>query len=148
MPLFIQQEAELVFQFIVLLHVLGAVGMGFYLVLPFIAGRLAVAGGGASAGLAQGLKTANRIGQVLLIVQFLTGGYLMSQIEGFQAGWMIAVLVLLVAIGAFSGIIGKPLSNLGAGTGDAAKSLGKVKTFSWLLFIAMILMIICMVYQG
>jgi hypothetical protein len=136
-----------VIQFIVLLHVLGAVGMGFYLVLPFLAGKLAVAGNGSGSALAQGLKKANRIGQALLIVQFLTGGYLMSQIK-VQVGWMIAVTVLLVAIGAFSGIIGKPLSNLGSGTGDAAKLLGKVKTFSWLLFIAMILMVICMVYRG
>jgi hypothetical protein len=136
-----------VFQFIVLLHVLGAVGMGFYLVLPFLAGRLAVAGGGSGSAMAQGLKKANRIGQTLLIVQFLTGGYLMSQME-FQLGWTIAVIILMVAIGAFSGIIGKPLSSLGSGAGDATKLAGKVKTFSWLLFIAMIVMIICMVYQG
>ncbi|WP_244863675.1 hypothetical protein [Paenibacillus cisolokensis] len=42
---------------------LGAVGMGFYIVLPVLLGKAPKLAGGGQEGLAEGLSSANRIAQ-------------------------------------------------------------------------------------
>ncbi|MDQ8738553.1 hypothetical protein [Paenibacillus sp. LHD-38] len=90
------------------LHVLGAVGMGFYIVLPIMIGRASKLAGVGQGGLAEGLLSANRIAQYFLILQLLTGGYLMSQAD-YTVAWMIIVVVLFLGVAALGGIISKPL---------------------------------------
>lgn len=90
------------------LHVLGAVGMGFYIVLPIMIGRASKLAGVGQGGLAEGLLSANRIAQYFLILQLLTGGYLMSQAD-YTVAWMVIVVVLFLGVAALGGIISKPL---------------------------------------
>lgn len=96
------------FNAMLFLHVLGAVGMGFYVVLPIMLGRASKLAGVGQGGLADGLLSANRIAQYFLIVQLLTGGYLMSQAD-YSVAWMIIVILLFLGVAALGGIISKPL---------------------------------------
>ncbi|MFD2613472.1 hypothetical protein [Paenibacillus gansuensis] len=87
---------ESVFLFI---HLISAVGLGFYLLLPFVSGQ---------ANNLPVLRSMNRIGTYLLIVQFLTGGYLVSKYD-LSVAWMVVSIVLLLAIFALTGIMGKKM---------------------------------------
>jgi hypothetical protein len=137
-------------KFIVFLHVLGAVGMGFYLVFPILAARISSLNKQAQEGYVQALVTANRFGQFLLIVQFLTGGYLVGkEKDTFSTAWMITAIVLLVLAGALSGMVGGPLKRIAKGTQTGAgtdKDLAKIKLFSILLTVVLIAIVLLMVY--
>jgi hypothetical protein len=93
------------------LHLLGAVGMGFYIVLPVLLGKAPKLAGGGQEGLAEGLSSANRIAQYFLVVQLLTGGYIMSQ-GNYSPLWMVLVTVLFLGIAAVSGMMSKPLKQI------------------------------------
>lgn len=131
--------------YVLFLHVLGAVAVGYYLLLPFVAPRLAKLEGGNQVGLAQGLYSFNRVGQWLLIVQFLTGGYLISKYD-LSVAWMVVVIVLFIVLGAMAGMLGGPLKRIisAGGRQDAKKDISKVSAFSTiaaiLLFVLLILM--------
>jgi uncharacterized membrane protein len=137
-------------KFIIFLHVLGAVGMGFYLVFPVLAARIRSLNKQAQEGYVQALATANRYGQFLLIVQFLTGGYLIGkEKDTFSTAWMISVMVLVVLTGAFSGMLGGPLKRISKGTQTGAgidKDVTKIKLFSILLTVVLIVIVFLMVY--
>jgi len=121
------------------LHVLGAVGMGTYVIMPMLAGQFRKLSGAAQEGLASGLMTGGRIGQLALVVQLLTGGYLISQMgPDYTVAWMIVVLVLFLAIGALSGIVQKPIRQIADASRegkDASGPIGKLKTLSVLILI-------------
>jgi uncharacterized membrane protein len=131
---------------VLFLHWLGAVGMGFYLLFPLFAMRLNGQSDPEKAGYVAILRQGNRIGQILLVVQFLTGGYMVSK-AGLSVAWMIAAIVLFILIGAFSGMMGGPLRRLQQNLRDgqtAGDDAGKLRTFSLLLFICYILILILM----
>ena len=122
------------------LHIVGAVGMGIYAVLPFIVGKFKQLSGTAQEGLASGLVAAGRIGQYALVIQLLTGGYLMSSDDtgDFAVSWMIVVVLILVALGALSGIIQGPLKRIvsaAANAQNASASISKAQTISAIIFI-------------
>ena len=137
-------------QFIVFLHILGSISVGFYLLLPFAAPKLAELTADARAGFARGMYGMNRLGQWLLIVQFLTGGYLIAD-ANVSTVWIIAVIVLFVVLGAMSGMIGAPLRRImkagGEGGAAAAKDVSKVRTFSAIAAVMVLLETILMVYR-
>ncbi|AJY76002.1 hypothetical protein [Paenibacillus beijingensis] len=134
------------YKMMLFLHVLGAVGMGFYVVLPFLTARASKLAGGGQEGLAEGLLLGNRIAQYFLIVQLLTGGYLISQ-EEYSVAWIVIVLVLFLAIAALSGISGKPLkriiSSLRSGQ-SASASIARVRMFSILILVIYIVLLYLM----
>jgi hypothetical protein len=111
------------------LHILGAIIMGFYLLLPFVSGKLVNSGSSPQVGAIGILSTFNRIGQFGLILEFVTGGYMVGQ--AFKNGqvsvlWMILAVALLIALGAVSGILGVTLKRLASGN-HASQQLGKAK---------------------
>ncbi|MBB6671032.1 DUF2269 family protein [Cohnella nanjingensis] len=125
------------------LHVVGAVGMGIYAILPFLAKRFKQLSTPAQEGLANGLVSAGRIGQYALILQLLTGGYLISQNE-YKVSWMIVIIVLFVAIGALSGIVQGPLKRIAvaAASGqDASGNVSRVQTLSVIILIIFLVII-------
>ncbi|MDB5055089.1 MAG: hypothetical protein JWM44_3139 [Bacilli bacterium] len=139
-------------KFILFLHILSAVGMGFYLIFPLLTVRISSLGKQTQEGFVQALQTANRIGQLFLIVQLLTGGYLIGKLKdsyGLGAPWMISVIVLFVLAGAVTGMLGGPLKrivkNLQAGQA-VEPDVAKTKTFSILVSVILILLVILMVY--
>ncbi|WP_411829132.1 hypothetical protein [Paenibacillus apiarius] len=93
--------------------------------------------------------TANRIAQYFLIVQFITGGYLMSK-GSYSVLWMVLTTVVFLAIAAFSGIMGKQLKAalqaVKSGQANQAAA-GKISSFSFLIFVLFIVMILLMVFS-
>jgi hypothetical protein len=125
------------------LHIVGAVGMGIYAIMPFVVGKFKQLSGSAQEGLASGLITAGRIGQFALVLQLLTGGYLISQGE-YKPAWMITVIVLFVAIGALTGIVQAPLKRIAiaAAKGEnASASISRVQTLSSIAFVVFLVVI-------
>lgn len=92
-------------------HLLGSVGMGFYLLMPFLIQRLVSKPEPSLGGFVSVLVTCNRVGQYLLIVQFLTGGYLIAKAD-YSYLWMGLIGVVFLGMAACAGIMGKPLTRL------------------------------------
>lgn len=131
-------------QFIIFLHVFSAVGLGYFLLFPFLTSRLASSNEN-RAGLASGLAFFNRIGQYVLIVAFLTGGYLVSKYD-YSVPWMIAAVVLVLVMFAMTGMMSKPLKAIVGGDRNATAS--KIQMFGAINAIALLLIIIIMVYPN
>jgi hypothetical protein len=132
---------------ILFLHIVGAVMLGFYFLMPLLvagAGRLS---GSAEAGYAAVLRKVNRIAQFGLLFEFLTGGYLMSKYS-YTTLWLILVLVFIVALGAVSGIMGSKLKKLGeaaeAGGSGAAAQRQSAVVLSWLSALFLLVIVFLM----
>lgn len=132
------------------LHIIGALALGFYLILPLIIGKVAKLSPAAQEGTISAIKTYNSYAQIGLVIQLLTGGYLMTKGE-YTPLWMTVIVVLLLAIGAFSGIMGKPLrlalDNIRNNKG-MSEVYGKLRTFSILLCLFVIVISFFMVYRS
>lgn len=125
------------------LHLLGAIGMGFYIVLPFMLGRASKLAGAGQAGLAEGLNIGNRIAQYFLVLQLLTGGYMMSKGD-YSVAWMVIVTVVFLAIGAIGGIMAKPLKGIVKAIGQdqsASALIGKARVMSVIVLVLYLVII-------
>jgi hypothetical protein len=135
-------------QFLLFLHILGGVGMGFYLLLPILCLSLESIHGAERAGYIRSLRSANHYAGLLLFAQLITGGYLISQGK-YAVGWMIAVLVLFLSMGPLTGIIRKQLrtavKNFDTGH-DTDIEISKIRKLSLFPCLAMIALLILMVY--
>lgn len=132
-----------------LLHMIGTAAVGFYLIVPFIVGGLQKLSLGAQEGAVSTVHVANRFAQYGLVVQLITGGYMMSKGE-YSVAWMIVVSLLLLAMFAIGGIMGKPLKTALAGIRekrDVKPETAKLRTFSSLLALSLVVMIFLMVYN-
>jgi peptidoglycan/LPS O-acetylase OafA/YrhL len=128
------------------LHVVGAVGMGIYAIMPFVVGRFKQLSGTAQEGLASGLILGGRLGQYSLVLQLLTGGYLISNSEmpDYTVAWMVTIIVLFVAIGALTGIVQAPLKRIAVSSikgESASSSIARVQTLSSIIFVLFLVMI-------
>ncbi|MCH5584922.1 hypothetical protein MK805_08040 [Shimazuella sp. AN120528] len=88
-------------QFILLTHILGAIGMGFYLILPFCLKEAFLQ----KTSILQLLYRANFVIQWILVAQLFTGGYLYSQVT-YSMLWTFLMMIIFLAIGAFGGMFG------------------------------------------
>lgn len=135
--------------FMYFLHIIGALSLGFYLVLPFVFGAIRKLSLAAQEGMLSAIKTLNRYAQFGLIIQLLTGGYLVGK-GGYSVPWMIVVVVLFLAIGALGGIMAKPLklalSSIQNNKSIAAET-GKLRTLSALLSVSVLLISFLMVFS-
>jgi hypothetical protein len=135
-------------QFLLFLHAVGAVGMGIYLLLPFLVGRITQLSSEGQSGFADGLITANRVAQMCLVVQLLTGLYLMTM-SHYSALWSTLTLVLFLGIGAIGGVMAKSLKAIvaAAKAGESASgSIARVRLFSILLLVLYVAIIFVMQY--
>lgn len=136
------------YHFILLLHILGAVGMGFYLLLPFLFIPLNSLNGEAQAGYIYSLKTMGRAAMYLLIAQLLTGGYLLSG-GNFSLWWIIVVLIFFFALGPLTGITGRQMKKA-LEQHEEGKSMdvqvAKMKTLSIMASVDLLIVLILMVY--
>ena len=137
--------------FVVFIHVLSASGLGFYFFFPFLLHAASSLHRSTAEGYMKVLFTMNRIGQYVLIVAFLSGGYLVSK-SGYSTAWMIVSVVLVVMIGAMSGMMTKPMKRLlpklkdGQDNGD--KEFGKLRIFSSLAAASLLAITILMIYPN
>lgn len=136
-------------QVFLFLHVLAAILMGFYLMLPFLSARLSALKGQAQHGFLHVLFSANRAGQLGLVISFLSGGYLAGK-GHYSIVWMILAVVLFLALGALTGILGKAMR--GALTDESgsqiAGKLGKIKSLSSITGIIFLVLIIIMKFPN
>lgn len=131
------------------LHMIGTLALGFYLVLPFILGRTEKLSPAAKEGTLNAIGGFNRFAQYGLVIQLLTGGYMMTKGD-FSVAWMIIVVVLLLAMFALGGIMSKPLRLASAGmreNRDVSAETGKLRTLSALLSVSLLLMVFFMVFN-
>jgi len=126
-----------------LLHLLGAIIMGYYLLLPFMAGKLAALAGESRKGFATSVRAFNTFAQIVLVVQLLTGGYLMS-LGDYSVPWMVATIVLVLLIGAFSGMLGKPLKRVLQSADSNGSDVKRIRLFSALTAVSFLLIVIIM----
>ncbi|MDQ0086993.1 hypothetical protein J2T12_000387 [Paenibacillus anaericanus] len=132
------------------LHIVGTLALGFYLVLPFVLGTVSKLSLAAQEGTVSAVKSLNRYAQYGLVIQLLTGGYMISKGE-YSVAWMIVVVVLFLAIAALGGIMGKPLRLALEGIRQK-KSItayaGKLTTLSTALSLGVLLIVFLMVYSS
>ncbi|WP_054939870.1 hypothetical protein [Paenibacillus ihuae] len=136
-------------RFLFFLHMIGTLALGFYLVLPFILSGAQKLSAPAKEGTLSAVSGFNRFAQYGLVIQLLTGGYMMSQGD-YTVAWMAVVVVLLLAMFALGGIMNKPLRLAAAGireNRDVTAHTGKLRTMSLLLMVVLIVMIFFMVYR-
>ncbi len=139
----------LMYQVMIFLHIIGALALGFYLFLPFVFGRIGKLSLAAREGTVSAVSSLNRYAQIGLVVQLLTGGYLIGKGE-YSVPWMIVIVVLFLAIGAFSGIMGKPLRLILEGirqNKSVTVEEGKLRTLSALLSVTVLLISFFMVFS-
>jgi hypothetical protein len=133
------------------LHMIGTLAVGFYLVLPFIIGGVQKLSGPAREGSLSAVGGLNRFAQYGLVLQFLTGGYMLtSGDDGYSVAWIVIVILLLLAMFAIGGIMSKPLRLAATGireNRDVTRETGKLRTFSALLAVTVVLMVFFMVYN-
>lgn len=132
----------------IFLHVVSALLLGAYVMFPFLVGRAATLSGAAQESFVGLIAYINRIGQFSLIVTFLTGGAMVSQVDPMPSMlWMISSIVLLLIVGAITGMIGgrikKLIANSKAGKSTASDA-AKIKSFSWIAAVAVILAVLIM----
>lgn len=139
----------LMYQVMLFLHIVGALALGFYLVLPFVLGRIGKLSQAAQEGTISAVVSLNRYAQIGLIIQLLTGGYLIGQ-GNYSVAWMIVIVILFLAIGAFSGIMAKPLrlalEQIRKNQAVSAEE-GKLRTLSALLSVTVMLISFFMVFR-
>ncbi|MGO4374069.1 hypothetical protein AB4Z21_25570 [Paenibacillus sp. MCAF20] len=123
------------------IHLLGAIGMGFYIVLPIMLGRATKLAGAGQEGLADGLLSANRIAQYFLVIQLLTGGYMMSQGD-YAVVWMIIITLLFLGIAAIGGIVTKPLKLIVSSIQEGKSATAHIQKARVLSLIVLVLYIV------
>ncbi|ANY74849.1 hypothetical protein [Paenibacillus ihbetae] len=131
------------------LHMVGTAALGFYLILPFVVGGIQKLSLAAQEGAVNTVRVANRFAQYGLVLQLLTGGYMMSQGD-YSVPWMIIVTLLLLAMFAIGGIMSKPLKSALAGIREkkeVKEETSKLGTLSALLALLLLVMIFFMVYS-
>jgi hypothetical protein len=132
-------------QLFVFLHVLSAIMMGIYLMLPFLSMRIQVLTGQAQFGFLSVLFAVNRTGQMALVIALLSGGYLVG--KGVHSiAWMIASVVLFLALGAITGVLGGAMRKaLNDPSGAKIQDhIGKIKSMSVICGILFFLMVVVM----
>jgi hypothetical protein len=131
------------------LHMIGTLALGFYLVLPFLVGKIGSLSPAAQEGMVSAVQLLNRIAQFALIILLVSGIFLI--IGGpYSVAWIIIVFVLFLAISAIGGIMGKPLRlalEALRNNQPINSYIGKMRAFSTLLAVFLILITFLMVYS-
>lgn len=128
-----ERSIAFVYQAFYIVHVLSALALIFYILLPFLAG------GAANRSTAVGLNRMNRIGQYVLVLAFLTGGYMVSKAE-YSTFWIVLAIVLVLVMFAMTGMASKPFKRLIAGESDGA-ALRKLRTYTLIAGISYVLLL-------
>ncbi|TDG00740.1 hypothetical protein [Paenibacillus piri] len=127
------------------LHVLAAILMGVYLMFPFLSMRISAMSGAAQVGFLNVLYATNRSGQLALVISLLSGGYLVGK-GGYSVPWMIVAVVLFLALGGLTGVLGSAMRKALADPDGASikANEGKIKSLSMMCGIIFFLIVTMM----
>ncbi|GAA0377632.1 hypothetical protein M3201_02785 [Paenibacillus motobuensis] len=132
------------------LHIVGTLALGFYLVLPFVMAKVNKLSPAAQEGTMSAVKSLNTFAQIGLVIQLLSGGYMISKGE-YSVPWMIIIVILFLGIGAVGGIMGKPLrlaiEGIRANRSISAES-SKLATLSYVVALLVLLISFFMVFSS
>lgn len=132
------------------IHILGAISMGFYFFLPFMATKMTALPKPTQAGYMRALLHVNKASLYVIVLQLLTGGYLISH-SNASTVWIIVVILLLIVVGGLISMLSAKMkriqSELESGR-DAKVEIGKVRTFAYVTFIALLVMVLFMVFPN
>jgi len=124
--------------------------LGFYLVLPFVMAKVNKLSPAAQEGTMSAVKSLNTFAQIGLVIQLLSGGYMISKGE-YSVPWMIIIVILFLGIGAVGGIMGKPLrlaiEGIRANRSISAES-SKLATLSYVVALLVLLISFFMVFSS
>ncbi|SMO86614.1 hypothetical protein SAMN06264849_11086 [Melghirimyces algeriensis] len=130
-------------QITIYFHVLGAVAMGFYLLLPFFLQKALLQ----NRSVLHVFYWMNFISQWVLVIQLLTGGYL-YMLGDYSLMWIISVSVVYTAIGAFGGLFGYHIRKFLQSSSPSALDpwMRKVRFHAILTTVSMLVMMILMLF--
>ncbi len=138
------------YNIVLFIHVVSAMLLGVYLVIPFIWSKTNDLLADAQYSYLQILTLFNRIGQYSLIALFITGGYMVSKVD-VTVTWIITVIALLVLIGALTGMIGSKMKKMMALNKQGKliiKEVSSLKLFFWINGIFVVTSIYLMLNQN
>lgn len=138
----------MIIRLIVFLHLIGAVMMGFYLVFPFLLGKMKALSLDGQAGYLRIAYHINFISQFTLIAQLITGCYLISVIH-MSVAWLITVFTLFTAVGALMGFFSRLLrqSTKQLIMGNDVGYIKPVGAFSYAIFVLLIAILSVMFFR-
>lgn len=138
------------YKIMLFLHIVGTLALGFYLVLPFVMAKVSKLSPAAQEGTMAAVKSLNTFAQIGLVIQLVSGGYMMSKGE-YSVPWMIVIVLLFLGIGAVGGIMGKPLrlaiEGIRSNRSITAES-SKLATLSSIVAVLVLLISFFMVYSS
>jgi hypothetical protein len=133
---------------LIFLHVLSALLLGAFIIVPFIVKRLNTLSSLEQAELSGTLLILVKVGEIALIGLLLTGGGMISEFSEMPSSlWMTVSGILLLIIGALLGMMHGKLKVLSASNQDQNKTNGyrkKLQVYSWITMVAVLLAILVM----
>ncbi|MCC3381579.1 hypothetical protein ACFQ5D_07080 [Paenibacillus farraposensis] len=132
------------------IHVIGSLAMGFYLLLPFVLGKIDRMTPAVQEGTLSAVQLLNRLAQFALILMLVSGVYMIVAWNSYSVAWIVVVVLLFLAISGIAGAMGKPLRlSLEAirNQQPMTQYAGKMRMFSTLLAVFLILITFLMVYS-
>lgn len=132
------------------IHVIGSLAMGFYLLLPFVLGKIDRMTPAVQEGTLSAVQLLNRLAQFALILMLVSGVYMIVVWNSYSVAWIVVVVLLFLAISGIAGAMGKPLRlSLEAirNQQPMTQYAGKMRMFSTLLAVFLILITFLMVYS-
>jgi hypothetical protein len=141
-------EAFLMAQVFLYFHVLAATLMGIYLMLPFLSMRIQALTGPGQFGFMSVLFALNRVGQLALVISLLSGGYLVGK-GGYSIAWMIAAVVLFLALGALTGVLGGKMRKalVDPNGSSISDQVGKIKSLSIICGVIYFIILTIMIFR-
>jgi hypothetical protein len=120
------------------IHILCSVYLIFYFLLPFMAG------GAANRQTAKGLHLMNRIGQYILVLELISGGYMVMKGD-YHLAWVISALLLILIMFAMTGMSSKPFKQLLAGE-PSEQPIRKIRIYSLIAGVAYLILMTMMFF--
>lgn len=133
------------FKVILFLHIIGSLALGFYLVLPFVVAGISRLSASVREGALSMVGLLNRYAQYGLVLQLLTGIYLVAKGE-YSVAWTTVVTVLFLIAGGMSGMLSKPF-RLAKEEGAGEEVFRKIRSFSTILALSVLVLSFFMIYR-
>lgn len=125
-------------------------GNGFLFIAPLRCGQNRQIGSSVQEGTISAVQLLNRLAQFALILVLVSGIYMIFPWGSYSVAWIVVVLLLFLAISGIAGAMGKPLRlSLEAirSQQPITQYAGKMRMFSTLLAVFLILITFLMVYS-